>query len=167
MQVPHELSLTDLVRWYEEMLQSTELLSSDPSLKSRIEKIVRIQKNHIDSILAPSRSLQQELNDYFSDPANRPFEWNRNSSKNGSNEEKDWEQHDHLTICAMLLGDTKLGEELILKWGINYPMDNGPGLSQPNQKYIETLKRGMAYSQSAKQTYYYQFLIDNLSPMLD
>lgn len=155
MQNPNQLSLVDLVEWYTAMLRVAQSLNGNINIK--LGGILEQGKFHADKLLSNPEELKQEIDQYLQ--KNRPFEWNRGRKSNKANDEKDWEQHDNLTLFALLLGS----KSLLKEWGVDYPLGtSGPGLADPSETYIKSLEEVKEGCEVEAQKEYYEYLIAEL-----
>jgi ribosomal protein L11 methylase PrmA len=141
------------------MLQAIQPLS-DSDVKSKLKNRFEKGKLHVEALLSNSDQLRKEIEQDFE--KNRPFEWNRNQPNrlDETRVEKDWEQHEELTICAMLLNS----KEFLKKWGVDYPLSrDGSGLANASRRYIENLERAKDQCAEAIQREYYEYLIEQLN----
>jgi ribosomal protein L11 methylase PrmA len=153
-----QTSLSNLMDWYTTMLQVIQSLSNE-EIQSTLKTILERGKLHVEALSRNPDDLKQEIDQYLQN--NNPFEWNKNPPPNSKEErvEKDWEQHDNLTLFAMLLGN----KELLKKWGVDYPLGlNGPGLADASKEYINVLIDVMSKCEVATQKQYYDYLINQL-----
>ena len=157
-QNPNRFSLLNLFEWYTTMLQVIQSLSNE-DIQSKLKTILEKGKFHAEALSKNPDELRKEIDQYLQE--NKPFEWNRNQPIN-SNEtrvDKDWEQHDNLTLFAMLLGS----KELLKEWGVDYPLNpTGPGLADTSKKYIEALEQVKSHCDVSAQQEYYDYLIQQL-----
>lgn len=161
MQNPDQLSLIELAEWYKAMLEAVKLLNKD--IKEKLEGILTRGKLQVEEVLGSPSKLKNEIDHYVQGA--QPFEWNRGNHGRliRANIKKDWEQHEYLTIFAMILGD----ESFLKKWGVDYPLNaGGPGLANPSNEYIEVLEGAKEKCHSATHKQYYQYLIKELTPYL-
>jgi hypothetical protein len=155
-------SLLDLLKWYTTMLQAIQPLS-DSDVKSKLKNRLETGKLHVEALLnnLPHNpdQLRKEIEQDFE--KNRPFEWNRNQPNrlDETRVEKDWEQHEELTILAILLGS----KEFLKTWGVDYPLScDGSGLADASRSYIENLRMVKDRCAEAIQIEYYDYLIEQL-----
>ncbi len=156
---PDQVSLRDLFDWYKTMLQFIQSLNLNSDIQPQIKESLKKGKFYAEELLNNPDKLKNEIDQYLRQ--NYPFEWNRDKSGcyDETRVEKDWEQHDNLTLFAMLLNS----KEFLNKWGVDYPLGaNGPGLADPSQTYINRLEAVKNRCEEA-QKQYYEYLINELS----
>lgn len=153
-----QLSIMELINWFTTMLKVIQPLKGD--IQTKLKDILEKGRLHAEALSEQPDKLKQEIDLYFQQ--NKPFEWNRDNSSNSIDVrvEKDWEQHDTLTLFAMLLNS----KDILKKWGVDYPLNvGGPGLADSSRKYIDLLKKVRDNCGVKSQKEYYDYLINQLS----
>lgn len=152
------VSLESLLKLYIHLLQVIQSLN-DSDAQSKLKNCLETGKLHAEALSNHPDELRKEIDQYFEE--NRPFEWNRNQPirLDETRVKKDWEQHEQLTVFAMLLNS----REFLKKWGVDYPLgDNGSGLAGDLRNYIEFLEDIKNQYTEAPQIEYYDYLIEQL-----